>query len=670
MALHTKRVQQLTKLIAYHQKRYHEDDAPEISDEAYDSLVIELAQLTTAKEKSTKKVLEAVGGAPSVAFSKVTHRHRQWSFDNVFTPSELALWCERVERGLEVPPDTNKVEYVAEHKIDGLKVVLTYQNGFLIQAATRGNGEVGEDVTHTAKTISSLPQELTQSVDIVCVGEVWLAAGELERINQERKEIGEALFANPRNAAAGSLRQLDPEVARARKLSLFVYDIDAFSDHSKKITSPSTQLEELELLAKLGFPVNPHKALCKNQKQIIDFYTKWQEKKDTLPYGIDGLVLKVNQVDYQKTLGYTAKSPRFGIAFKFKATQATTVVEDIVLQVGRTGVVTPVAHLRPVLIDGSTVARATLHNEDQIKRLDVRVGDTIILQKAGDVIPEVLSVLLPLRPEKTKPYAFPKVVEGCGGDGTIERLPGEVAYRCRVLDSDFLHRQRLYHFVSKIAFNIDGVGPKIIDALLDAELVSTASDLFTLQKDDFLSLEGFKEKSAHNAVKAIQTARHVSLERFLVSLSIDTVGEETARVLAEYFGSLKAIEKASQAELSAVYGVGDVVATKVVEWFKKPPHQAELTRLLLYVTLEAPTKKRSLALAGKTFVFTGTLTTMSRDEAEELVRQHGGTAASSVSSKTSMVVAGDSAGSKADKARSLNVPVLSEAEFKKLIEKI
>ncbi len=659
----TKRIKELKKLVAYHQQRYHEHDAPEISDEAYDSLVAELRLLAGSDDA----VVSRVGGAPNEAFAKVTHAVRQWSFDNVFTEDELREWTERVARGLELPPDSKQISYVAEHKIDGLKVVFVYEKGVFVRAATRGNGVIGEDVTHTARTIKTLPQELKMKVDLICVGEVWLAEKELERINKAREAAGEPLFANPRNAAAGSLRQLDPEVASKRNLSLFSYDIDHFEPLATTLARPSTQEDELELLKKLGLPVNPNYAVCDSLKDIQKYYERWEKKRDTLPYGIDGAVLKVNRIDQQRALGYTAKAPRFGIAYKFKAVEATTVVEDIVLQVGRTGVVTPVAHLRPVLIDGSTVSRATLHNEDQIARLDVRIGDTVVLQKAGDVIPEVLMVIKELRPKSAKPYKFPTFVEGCGGDGRIERVAGDAAYRCVVRDSDFLHRQRLYHFVGKHAMNIDGVGPRNIDALLDGQLINTASDLYTLTKDEFLTLEGFKEKSAQNAIDAIDASRTVPLERLLVALSIDNVGEETARVLAEHFTTLDAIKQATAEELAAVYGIGDIVAESIETWFGQKQHTDELERLVSHLDIQEPKKKRSSKLAGQTIVFTGTLTSLARDEAEALVRAHGGTASSSVSKKTHLVVIGENAGSKADKARELGVGVITEAEFLKRI---
>lgn len=661
-----KRLKQLRDTVAYHQKRYHESDAPEISDEAYDALVEELQTLELSIEGKVSTVTSAVGGATSEAFAKVTHKTRQWSFDNVFDESELHEWHAKVVRQLKDADASGIPTYVCEHKIDGLKLVIEYQKGQLVKAATRGNGEIGEDVTHTAKTIKSLPHRLNAPVSLICVGEVWLADKELARINQERSKTNEAVFANARNAAAGSLRQLDPEVSRRRNLSLTVYDLDLLDVHSTGLTVPDTQWEELVFLKSLGLPTDTNTKRCKSAADIQAFYDSWKDKRDTLVHGIDGVVIKVNEVPLQKVLGYTAKAPRFGVAYKFPAVEATTVVEDIQLQVGRTGVITPVAHLRPVRIDGSTVSRATLHNEDNIARLDVRVGDTIILRKAGDIIPEIVSVIETLRPKKTTPYAFPTHVAECGGDGRIERIPGEAAYRCVSKDSGVLHRQRLYYFVGKTAMNIDGVGPKIIDAFLDNGLISTHADLFTLTEGDIKDLPGFKDKSAENAIAAITAARTVPFHRFLVGLSIDGVGEETARLLADRFGSIKALQTATVADIAALYGVGEVVAESVVAWFKDTKHKHIVDELLKYVTLVVE-ETISATLEGKTFVLTGTLEKFSRDEAKEEIQKRGGKVSGSVSKKTDYVVVGAEPGSKADDAATLGVPILDEAAFLKLL---
>lgn len=664
-----KRLQQLRKTVALHQKKYHEEDAPEIGDQAYDALVSELKELELAVEGKVSQVVTAVGGEVNEAFAKVTHQVRQWSFDNVFSEEELREWDSRLRRLItESDQATNQLSYVAEHKIDGLKLVIEYQAGKLVRASTRGNGLVGENVTHTASTIKSLPPQLPEPIDLICIGEVWLSEEEFTRINNERAESGELLFANPRNAAAGSLRQLDSQVAKQRNLSLTVYDIDLLDVKKTKLLEPTSQWEELQLLKKLGLPTNPHSQLCKNIAEVQTYYDSWLPKRLDLPYGIDGVVMKVDKIHLQKLLGYTAKAPRFGMAYKFPAEEATTVVEGIELQVGRTGVITPVAHLRPVLIAGSTVSRATLHNEDNIARLDVRVGDTVILRKAGDIIPEILSVVLTLRPEKTKPFKFPKIVAECGGDGSIERIPGEAAYRCVSKDSGALHRQRLYYFASKGALNIDGVGPKLIDLFLEHGLINTYADFFTLTVGDLKDLPGFKIKAAENVVKAVSAAKNVELYRLLIGLSIENVGEETARLIADNFGSLSAIESATTAELAAIHGVGEVVADSIVAWFTDKSHQATLAELLPHLNIKNPDQSpNNTTFVGKTFVLTGTLETMTRDEAKQIIRQQGGKIASSVSKNTSYVVVGNDPGSKAAEAKRLGVEILAEAAFLALV---
>ncbi len=659
----------LRKVVAYHQKKYYTDDNPEISDEAYDALLRELVSLEEKIEGKKSQITDSVGSAPGVAFSKVKHRFPQWSFDNIFDFEELEAWDQKLKRHLakEAKYD-GQVEYVAEHKIDGLKLVMEYKDGVFYRALTRGDGVTGEDVTHTARTIKSLPSKLTHKVDLICVGEVWLGKKEFEILNESERKKGKEQFANPRNAAAGSLRQLDPQIAKERNLSLFSYDIDMFDPKQEKLDIPTTQAEELELLKILGLPTNQYSETCKTISDVEKYYQKWKDKHETLPYGVDGVVLKANSIKIQESAGYTAKSPRFGIAYKFPAVETTTVVEAIDLQVGRTGVVTPVAHLRAVVVDGSTVTRATLHNEDQINRLDVRVGDTIILRKAGDVIPEVVSVIKELRPKNSQAYKFPKVVSACGGDGSIERIAGTAAYRCVYLDSDFLRRQKMYYFVSKNALNFDGVGPKIIDALLDNELISDVGDLFSLKVEEVLTLPGFKEKSASNVIKAIESARNVSLSRLLVGLSIDNVGEETARLIATHFDSIDKIRQAKFDELVAIDGVGEVVSQNIINWQKNEKDQELLSKLLLHLEINNDDVILDTGkLLGKSFVFTGTMEKMTRDEAGEIVKKSGGTVSGSVSKKTSFVVVGRDPGSKAKEAQKLGVTILSEADFLELI---
>ena len=659
-----KRLKQLQALVRYHQEKYHRDDAPLISDQAYDALVRELQELEELLGV-TNKVSEQVGAVASQAFSKVKHRVRQWSFDNVFSEDELIAWEGRLDRQLKKQGVSKPVlTYVAEHKIDGLKIVLEYEQGKLKRASTRGDGVVGEDVTHTAVTIESLPTKLKRPLSVVCVGEVWLSVHDFEQLNQKQAEAGLPLFANPRNAAAGSLRQLDPKVTTGRRLSLYVYDLDWLEGERL----PATQHEELLFLQALGLPVNPYARACANLKQVEQYYREWKLKHQELPYGVDGVVVKLDDVTLQKIAGYTAKAPRFGIAYKFPAVETTTVIEGIDLQVGRTGVVTPVAHLRPVFIDGSTVARATLHNEDQIKRLDVRVGDTVILRKAGDVIPEIVSVVKELRPKGAQSFQFPTHVPACGGDGRIERVPGTAAYRCVSLQSDFLHRQQLYYFVSKTAFNIDGVGPRIIDQLLDHELISDAADLFTLEEADFLTLPGFKEKSAHNAVAAIRAACNVTLPRLLVALGIEQVGTETAHLLAKYCKNIKRFLTIPTEELEAIPGIGEVGVKAIMAWRENRGAQVLLEKLLAHVKVEPfNLEAEAMPLSGQSFVFTGTLASLERIAAEELVRSLGGSVSSSVSKQTGYVVVGENPGSKAEKASNLGVPCLTEEQFKALI---
>jgi DNA ligase (NAD+) len=663
-----KRLQQLRETIAYHAKKYHEDNISEISDEAYDALLYESIRL---EEKIEGKRSSGVGdGAKaSSAFTKVTHQVRQWSFDNIFSHEELIEWDARVRRLLtEADHSIDSLAYVLEHKIDGLKLIIEYKAGELVRCATRGNGQVGEDVTHTARTIATLPEKLKHKVDLICVGEVWLAKDDFKTLNQVRQSAGEALFANPRNAAAGSLRQLDSAVTAKRNLSLTVYDLDLLNVLDSDVVEPNSQWEELELLNQLGLPTSGHVVRAQTLSDIQVQYKKLIKQRDSFAWAIDGMVMKVNLLTHQRALGFTAKGPRFGMAYKLPAEQTTTVVEGITLQVGRTGVVTPVAELRPVLIAGSTVSRATLHNEDFINELDVRIGDTVIIQKAGDIIPEVLEVLLSLRPDKTKRFTFPKVVVGCGGDGAIERILGEAAYRCVSLDSDQLRRQRLYYFASKGALNIDGVGPRIIDQLMDTGLINSAVDLFTLTTDQLEPLESFQKTAAQNVVKAISVASEVSLHRLLIGLSIDGVGEETARLLADTFGSLDAISSASQADIAAIYGIGDTVGQSVCDWFAQPKNADFLSQLLPHLSISNPKiNSTAVQLQGETFVLTGTLESFTRDEAKDLIRKAGGKISSSVSKKTDYVLVGRDPGGKANQAEELGVPILAEAAFAALL---
>jgi len=664
-----KRVGQLRKTINHHRYLYHVEDKEEISAAALDSLKDELAKLEDKYPTliTPDSPTQRVAGKPLPSFQKIRHRIYQWSFNDAFSADDLHQFDARVKKtlashfGHAILPT-----YICELKIDGLKIVLTYEKGILKTAATRGDGKVGEDVTLNVKTIESVPLKLRKDIDIVAEGEIWMGKSELVRINKERKKKSEAQFANPRNAAAGSIRQLDPKTAATRRLDTFIYDL-VYSNE----TLPETQFEELKLLQKFGLKVNKHFTLCKDIKEVLSFWEKWKKRGGKEDYLLDGIVVKVNEREYQDVLGYTGKAPRFAIAFKFPAEQVTTTVENIVLQVGRTGVLTPVAHLKPVSVAGSTVSRATLHNEDEIKRLDVRIGDTVIIQKAGDVIPDIVSVLKDMRTGREKLYHFPKRVPECGGDGEIERIPGQAAWRC-VNKHSFTQQQRKFHyFISKKAFNIDGFGPQIINLFLEEGFVNSFDDIFTLEKGDILELPGFQEKSADNLLFEIDKSKHISLPRFLISLSIDHVGEETAEDIAQAFGTLKKIQDATLEELEAVEGVGGVVAQSVYDWFRDSQNKKLITRLLQHVKIEQikRAKARTLPLTGKTFVLTGTLESLARDEAKAKIKTLGGDVSGSVSKNTDFLVAGEEPGSKYRDAKRLGVKIIDENKFLIMIKK-
>ena len=656
------RYNKLKETINRHRVQYHVYDKEEISQAALDSLKHELAEI---EEKYPTIIAydspsQRVAGKPLPQFKKSKHQIPQWSFNDCFTPEELHAFDARVKRFLGGENPT----YVCELKIDGLKVVLTYEKGVLVTAATRGDGEVGEDVTHNVRTIESVPLSLSRPIDIIVEGEVWMSAKNLQLLNVERAKKGEAVFANPRNVAAGSIRQLDPAIAASRRLDMFVYDVARSSENF-----PSTQYEELEYLRKLGFKVNPHFVAARDADEVIAFWNIWKTKGRTQEYWTDGIVVKVNERKYEERLGYTGKAPRFAIAFKFPAEQATTVVQDIVLQVGRTGVVTPVAHLRPTQIAGTVVARATLHNEDEIARLDVRIGDTVVLQKAGDVIPEIVQVVLELRSKNAKKYRFPTIVPECGGDGKIERIPGMSAWRCVNIESPERRRRGFAYFISKSALDVAGIGKKTAAQLIDEGVVGTFDELFELHEGDFLALEGFAQLSAQKAVESIRNAqKNVALERVITALGIPQVGEETARDLANHFRSFEKFQNATEAELKNIGGVGEIVASAIVKWFKDSSNKKFATRLISHLQIISPKRGEGQGkFDGKTFVFTGSLTTMSREEGEAKVRDLGGKASGSVSAKTTYVVAGEEAGSKLDKARALGVEVLTEKEFARML---
>lgn len=654
------RAHKLRETIERHRHLYHTFDKPELSDEAYDALIRELEGLESeySELKTPDSPTQRVGGRPLDEFKKVTHTVPQWSFNDAFSEDDMRAFDERVKKLLG-----RECEYTAELKIDGLKVVLTYEKGVLVNAATRGDGRVGEDVTQNVKTIPSIPLALKKPLTLIAEGEVWMPKSVFAKLNKEREKKGEELFANPRNVAAGSIRQLDPAMARSRRLENFSYDIASLTGSRE----PETQEGELKLLKELGFNVNPHFETFQNIEEVIKYWQKWAKKKDKENYLIDGVVVKVNDKKGQETLGYTGKAPRFGIAFKFPAEQVTTVVEDITLQIGRTGVLTPVAILTPVLVAGSTVSRATLHNEDEIQRKDIRIGDTVVLQKAGDVIPEVVSVVTELRTGKEKVFKFPTHFALCGGDGRIERVPGQAAYRCVEKNSYEQQRRKLEHFVSRGVFDIDGLGKKLVKQLMEAGLISNFDDIFKLKRAELETLERFGEKSIENLLSAIEKAREVTLPRFIASLSIPQVGEETARDLAKYFGGAEKFAAASLRELQVIPGVGPIVAEAVVAWFKDQGNRKLFERLLKEVRIKKEVQTINSKISGLSFVLTGTLESIGRDEAKAAIRLLGGEVKESVSKNTSYVVVGSDPGDKFNKAEQLGVKILNEKEFLGLI---
>ncbi|HWB33718.1 MAG TPA: NAD-dependent DNA ligase LigA [Candidatus Paceibacterota bacterium] len=659
------RYEKLKGSINRYRTQYHVYDREEIPEAARDSLMHELSEIERQYPEliTPDSPTQRVAGEPLPQFVKVRHKVEQWSFNDIFNEEELREFDARIKRMLGVE---RAVEYVCELKIDGLKIILEYQKGILTTAATRGDGVVGEDVTHNVRTIESVPLVLERPIDVIVEGEVWMSEKNLQNLNKARAKDDEPLFANPRNAAAGSIRQLDPAVAAARKLDTFIYDVAETSE-----ALPSTQEEELQYLRGLGFKVNPNFKKVGSVEDILRFWHDAQTHRKTHGYWIDGIVIKVNRRDYQEELGYTGKAPRFAVAFKFPAEQVTTIVEDIALQVGRTGVLTPVAHLKPVSVAGTTVSRATLHNEDEIRRLDVRVGDTVILQKAGDVIPDIVKVLTELRTGKEKVFKWPTHVAECGGDGAIERIPGEAAWRCVARDSFAVKRRVLRHFASRGALNIEGLGESTVDALLESGLVVNFDDFFTLEEGDVLTLEGFAEVSAKKLIASIaKTAKHVPLSRLITGLSIPHVGEETAILLAQNFKTIDDVAEAGAEELEGISGIGEVVAEAIHQWFADKENKKLIGRLKKVITIvsEKAAARANRPLAGKTFVLTGGLSTLSRDEAKEKIRALGGDVSSSVSKNTSYVVAGDEAGSKLDRARELGVRVVTEEEFLKMLK--
>ncbi len=659
-----KRIETLTRQVNDLQYKYYVLDQPEVEDAVYDSLFRELCdwEKKYPQYRSQASPTQRVGGEALAEFVKVRHAQKQWSLQDAFDWSEIVEWEERIKRLLEKDGIREKLDYSCELKIDGLKIVLTYENGIFVRGATRGDGQVGENVTEQLKTIKTLPLQLAKPLNVTVVGEAWLNKNYLQTINQQRQRVGQPIFANSRNAAAGSIRQLDPRVTAQRRLDSYIYDIDVIGG-----TWPENQIAELEFLASLGFQVNKNYRYCGDLAAIQEVYKYWSKQKDRQVYGIDGLVIKVNSKRLQDHLGYTGKAPRWAIAYKFVPEKVTTKVLAIKVQVGRTGVLTPVAVLTPVLVAGSTVSRATLHNQDEINRLDVRPGDTVVIQKAGDVIPDVVEVLTKLRTGEEKKFTIPRQCPICGQK--IIRPDGEVNYYCSNPVCFAVTKEKIVHFVSKQAFNIVGLGPKIVEQLINEGLIVDAADLFYLQVGDLEPLERFAAQSAQNLIAALSAAKKIELANFIYALGIRHVGLETALALAAQFRNLKNLQASSLEELTAVPDVGAKVAASIVSWFASRDNQKFLEKLFAAgISWQHSSRAISQKLAGQTFVLTGSLETLTRSLAEEKIRGGGGKIAAAVSRKTDWVVAGAAPGSKYDLAKKLGVKIITEAEFLKMLK--
>ncbi len=663
-------IMELRKELDEHNYHYYVLDQPVIEDAQFDVLMRRLVELEQAHPAliTADSPTQRVGGIAAGGFLRVNHLTAMRSLGNAFSREELLAFHNKVQSGLETDDAT---QYIVELKIDGLAINLTYEEGRLVSGVTRGDGTQGEDVTSNIRTIKEVPLILRPK-DVVVPpvlevrGEVYMPKGEFERLNKERQEREEPLLANPRNAAAGSLRQLDPKITAERSLAIFLYGIGVYTG-----IELTTHGEMLEYLKKLGFKVNSQYQVFNNIEDVITYCQGFAEKRYDLPYDIDGMVIKVNDLASQQVLGYTAKDPRWAIAYKFPAQQATTIVEDVFVGLGRTGVLTPTAILRPVSVAGSMISRATLHNQDFIEEKDIRIGDTVVIHKAGEVIPEVVSVLTDKRTGDERVFAMPKNCPEC--EAPVVRQVGEAAHRCSNPHCPALFREGLIHFVSRDAMNIDGLGPAVLAALVEAGLIKDAADLYQLTIEKLLTVPRMGEKSAQNLLAAIETSKEAGLGRLLFALGIRHVGVKAASIVARHFGQMDAVEQASVNELVELAEIGTKIGESIVAYF------ADEDNLLLIAELKAAgvkmweEKQENSAneiFTGKTFVLTGTLATLNRNQATEIIERFGGKVSGSVSKKTSYVLAGAEAGSKLDKAHQLGVEVLDEDNFMKLVKSI
>jgi DNA ligase (NAD+) len=660
------RLRKLREEIEYHNYRYYVLDDPVISDVEFDSLMKELISLEDEHPElvTEDSPTQRVGALPITAFVQVVHRSPMMSLANTYSLQELKAFDVRVRKAL--PGET--VEYVAELKIDGLAVSLTYEDGYFARGATRGDGTRGEDVTHNLKTIRSIPMRLRYGnpVTVDVRGEVFMPGREFRKLNEERRLSGDALFANPRNAAAGSLRQMDPKITAARQLDIFAYGIGDVSG-----VTLTTQMEVLDFLGKSGFRVNPNVRLCQNIDEVMDYAKSWNEKREDIDYDIDGVVVKVNSLEQQARLGATARTPRWATAYKFPAKQGTTVVKDIIVQVGRTGALTPVALLEPVELAGSVVARATLHNEDIIRSKDIRIGDTVVVEKGGDIIPEVVKVITDKRTGNEREFRMPTTCPECGSD--VIRAEGEVASRCAGEACPAQIREGIIFFASRNAMDIEGMGPQLVSQLLQSGLIRGFDDIYSLRFEDLVELERMGEKSAQNLLDAIRDSKRHPLHRLINALGIRHVGERTARDLAVHFGSMDKLSEATYDELMSIPEVGPKVAESVVTFFKNT-RNVEALRALQAQGVNMVEDTRTLSsqktnyFTGKTVVFTGALERFTRKEGEDAILASGGKASGSVGKNTDYVIAGKDPGSKYNKAKSLGVAVLTEEEFERMLK--
>ena len=658
------RVLTLREQLAYHNHRYYTLDDPEITDAAYDALMRELQALEAQHPSlvTPDSPTQRVGGAALDKFEKVTHRQQMLSLANCFDDAELTEFDERVRKGLGA--DVGIVEYVCEPKMDGLAIELVYENGQFVQGSTRGDGVIGEDVTENLKTIKILPLTLKGHAPkrLEVRGEVYLKKADFQRMNAKLVAKGEEPFVNPRNSAAGSLRQLDPKITASRPLSIFLYEVGEvegleFVDH----------VEKLEQLAKLGLPVNPRRSVARGLDGVRAAYTSLLAERGSLPYEIDGLVVKVSRTAERARLGKVSKSPRWAMAYKFPPEEVEATVAEIVVQVGRTGAITPVANLEPVFVGGVTVSRVTLHNESELRRKDVRAGDRVFVRRAGDVIPEIVKVIASKRTGQEREFVFPTTCPICAAP--VVKGEGEAVARCSNRNCPAQLAGRLRHFATRTAMDIEGLGDKLCEAFVETKLVTSVDALFGLTVQTLTGLERMGEKSAQNLVDAIAASKKTTLKRFVYALGIPDVGEETAKVLAEHFRDVGRLEAATLDELQGARDVGPEVAKSIRDWFDDAQNRAMVAALLAAGVTPEPPEKRAEggAFTGKTVVITGTLSSMSRDEAKEAVEARGGKVSGSVSKKTDLLIAGEEAGSKLKKATELGVKVVDEAAFKALL---